>query len=613
MEFNNIEPLTPRIIVNEVPALRFNIPLYQRLFEWSERQLKGLLHDLASHIRCGKNTPYYIGMMTGNESDPIDLIDGQQRFTTLLLLGIVLRDHYPEWERFATKQRLAFSARPEDRRYLESLIDRREDCDGPVNERIKDGCRIIREFLDAELADYGIGKEVYAEKIFDILTFFVYKLPSCYKEQPRKLNKYFEAMNSSGRSLEQHEKLKVDLLSRADAAEDKASLNNIWNLAEKLHKPVFCEEEVSADEIDCYIRQVLRGEKTLAALSKEFSSSIDMQNVLTVEQIKPSAEVPLGREIVYESSSIVDFEELLLLALDITTRQEQEEQGQSQPKPYNRSKLEVRFRDLPQDRIPVFYKNLFVCRLILDRFVIRIAKEGQRNRYMLNMGKSETDKEVSRLRQYQSMLYAGGEMHLWLTPLVEWIMARFEQSGAAPAPGELFAEIRNIDDSIPSHGCPAVGMLRYHESASVYFFQRLDYLLWERYAVQGDKSLSEEYRDLVKEFTFSSNRSVEHLHPQDESRNEVWPDAYGGIAEPIHTLGNLALISAGFNSEQRHDNENLKRARIKEQIDRRQLQSIKLLVMYDLALKNGDCWSVDIALEHGREMMALLKSSYSGH
>lgn len=427
-----------------------------------------------------------------------------------------------------------------------------------------------------------------------------------YGENPRKLNQYFEAMNSSGRSLEQHEKLKVDLLSRAGNITDKSSLNNIWNICEKMHKPVFysSEEELPLSKVDNSISQLLSEQVSLPMISEELSSEIETRNTLTIEQIRVSSQAPVAKNNIYDSSSIINFEELLLLALDITL---------GQNKNYNRGKLEERFHALNQNEIPNFYKTLIICRLVLDRFIVRVVKEGQRNRYVLKISESESDKsKENQLRQYQSMLYASGssEVHLWLTPYVKWIIDFFEENFYAPEPEMQFEQLRKIDESIPSHKLPDVDILRFHKSASIYLFQRLDYILWERCAINGDATIPKEYESLIKDFNFSTNRSVEHFQPQNESHNETWPYNYDDVIDPINTFGNLALISTSFNSEQSNDNENLKIARIAEHIDRRQIQSIKLLLMYDLALKNNRHWTVDIAVNHGKKMMKILKKSY---
>ena len=122
-----INPITPSTIVSQ----RFIIPLYQRLFEWEDEQLSVLLNDLKERFFITRrsinerNKAYYIGMLTGctDDSGIINLVDGQQRFTTMMLLGIAMNYYYEDWKYFVTQDRLTFKARDDDKKYLQYLID----------------------------------------------------------------------------------------------------------------------------------------------------------------------------------------------------------------------------------------------------------------------------------------------------------------------------------------------------------------------------------------------------------------------------------------------------------------------------------------------------------
>ena len=93
---NNIkQAYTPSKIVES--GLFFSIPLYQRLFEWGEEQIIQLLDDLYSSYKRDKESAYYIGMLTVKRTErSIELVDGQQRFTAMILLGI-----YFKWNNFS--------------------------------------------------------------------------------------------------------------------------------------------------------------------------------------------------------------------------------------------------------------------------------------------------------------------------------------------------------------------------------------------------------------------------------------------------------------------------------------------------------------------------------
>ena len=75
----------------------FNVPVYQRMYVWEEEQVKTLIDDLCGAYN-NNESHYYLGgiiiaKMTGQEGAKYNLIDGQQRFTTLLFLRRVLQEN----------------------------------------------------------------------------------------------------------------------------------------------------------------------------------------------------------------------------------------------------------------------------------------------------------------------------------------------------------------------------------------------------------------------------------------------------------------------------------------------------------------------------------------
>ena len=77
----------------------FSIPAYQRPYAWSTEEASELLSDLFSSFEDSRksktdSTPYFLGsiVLIKNESIPeSDVVDGQQRLTTLTILLSVLR------------------------------------------------------------------------------------------------------------------------------------------------------------------------------------------------------------------------------------------------------------------------------------------------------------------------------------------------------------------------------------------------------------------------------------------------------------------------------------------------------------------------------------------
>jgi uncharacterized protein with ParB-like and HNH nuclease domain len=74
----------------------FVIPDYQRPYAWGPEQALQLLDDLQDALERGSDDPYSLGslvLVKAKEDSPqSDVIDGQQRLTTLSILFSVLRD-----------------------------------------------------------------------------------------------------------------------------------------------------------------------------------------------------------------------------------------------------------------------------------------------------------------------------------------------------------------------------------------------------------------------------------------------------------------------------------------------------------------------------------------
>lgn len=71
------------VTLKDITSERFCIPLYQRLFAWTPKEVTKLLRDLKEHFESDrfkeKHNPYYLGMLTTIQRDGhIDLIDSQQ-------------------------------------------------------------------------------------------------------------------------------------------------------------------------------------------------------------------------------------------------------------------------------------------------------------------------------------------------------------------------------------------------------------------------------------------------------------------------------------------------------------------------------------------------------
>lgn len=70
-------------------------------------------------------------------------------------------------------------------------------------------------------------------------------------------------------------------------------------------------------------------------------------------------------------------------------------------------------------------------------------------------------------------------------------------------------------------------------------------------------------------------------------------------------------MTNSFNSEQSNDNLDVKYGRIKQQVDSKQLQSIKLYLMYLASDRDGSKWNEEIMEKHQSEMIDILNKNIS--
>jgi uncharacterized protein with ParB-like and HNH nuclease domain len=91
-----------KILVKDIFSTMFRIPEYQRPYIWSRDEVNELLEDLTFASTDKPDHEYFLGSFVfqskranaagGQAFDENDLLDGQQRMTTLLTLFACIRD-----------------------------------------------------------------------------------------------------------------------------------------------------------------------------------------------------------------------------------------------------------------------------------------------------------------------------------------------------------------------------------------------------------------------------------------------------------------------------------------------------------------------------------------
>lgn len=248
----------------------FEIPPYQRLYEWEKEQIETLLDDMKKTFETNKEKEYFIGNITTsikskNEQKIYVLIDGQQRLTTLWFIGFYLASkNCPNWKEFIMQGenlRIAMPIRDSEEKALKALARKITDLKGEndkdkneklssflssnIHEKINNAFEYIESWFEQNIDKDNIEK--FAEYIYENICFVFVTLA-----ENTDLNRFFARMNNRGKQLEKHEILKARMLGEIRKVYDKngelrqdendeiwQKYAKIWDLCSDMDKYIF--------------------------------------------------------------------------------------------------------------------------------------------------------------------------------------------------------------------------------------------------------------------------------------------------------------------------------------------------------------------------------------
>lgn len=231
------------------PRTKMKIPVFQRVYTWGTWQCEELLEDILNAGRSGED--HFIGSIvytheTAHGACPFDkiynIVDGQQRTTTMYLLLIALRDLLAKTKTSAggldahdidnrflylaeEEERVAkFIAAPADRETLEAILEKTEM---PVSYKISKSVVDNYHFFADKIANGTDLDELVAglNNLFAIII----KLES--EDNPQLI---FEGINSKGMSLATGDLLRNKLFYGNDDATQERLLETYWEPLEAL-------------------------------------------------------------------------------------------------------------------------------------------------------------------------------------------------------------------------------------------------------------------------------------------------------------------------------------------------------------------------------------------
>jgi len=211
---------------------KYVIPIYQRNYDWGEREALQLLEDISDYAQKNKEQnkkqnegqPYYIGsavvfLRTAHGETYFETIDGQQRLTTLTILACLLK-HQKRADWFE-KPNLSYDHRKEADEALMMLVNGQLS-QHPSAQNIVSVYRLFEKHLQPMLTAKELDLETFADYLFEKVIILRIPVP-----QDTQLNHYFEIMNTRGEQLEKHEVLKAVLMGKL-ASEEHHLFHLIW-------------------------------------------------------------------------------------------------------------------------------------------------------------------------------------------------------------------------------------------------------------------------------------------------------------------------------------------------------------------------------------------------
>lgn len=632
-------------IARASPEWHFNIPIYQRLYVWGEDQVLTLLNDLVNAYERDEEI-FFLGGTLLVEQDRkhvrhFDLIDGQQRFTTLWLLCHEWREALTPFLVTTTddnriEPRLRFAIRPEVNRFLETMVfgeQGRAVPDDEATKRMRIALDLMRNVFEKRPLPAGVADRQahlcgLTEFVFSRVKFVITTVP-----RETDLNKLFEVINNRGVQLQHHEILKARMLDALEEVE-RGSYAVLWDACADMEN--FVERNLSgnfkgfASEIaDCYEK----GQLTSASAVREMlAKRIQDQNhhhALTLSEILQTPDDAKAEGDETESKTteptllrgIFGFPLFLQHVLRIWLL----ERGRPDlPRLLDRELLalfEQHFFKNAEDRtesVRSFIDLLWRMRVIFDEHIIKWVDQGEEEIHLISaisVSSSSGKRYMSRSREsdshqgfslLQSMLYHSQEIttQYWITPLL-YFMHKNPQSDAE----QYFAYLRHLDNHMLGSEANEILVLRslsfmkepwqrrnpIHAAELVkpsgvkfahYWFYKLEFVLWFQKHRQTER---------WRKFRLTAKSSVEHISPQTPTERDD-----NRVDKELDYFGNLALVSRSLNSEYGNLPFNEKRQRFINN-NKSRLDSLKMDLIYENAQ-----WNDKIANSHKKKMIRYL-------
>lgn len=593
------------------------IPIYQRNYAWSKDEIEQLLDDINDIKLNDINGKYYLGSLIVNkiERNRFEVIDGQQRLTTLFLLL-----SYLKYDSIKSDS-LRFEAREKSNKTLKDIYETKAGYKELKNEE---------EYSTDIIEGYSIIENYFLGENTDFIFKFKEKISSVYiirAQVPKDidLNHYFEIMNTRGEQLELHEIVKVKIIGAIetdgeitdDDRIDKIIAGKIWDACAQMDKYIQMSfstdkrKELFSDDWDSFkcksfddIRIAFNG--CSKDETKYESETSKLKDILIYKQNNLKQSNDEDKEENERFDSIISFPNFILQVNEAMNISEAESDAGLDDKKFIKL-LKDKWSN--KEKALDFIYSLLKYRYLYDRYIIKreyygnhksegkwslkkceINKYDKGNKpiYKTTLNTDEEDennldnKQLTLLESCLRITYTSPKTMHWISKVMSEVNK-----------GKTGKDIIKI---LEKYCCKKVDDSDYKNSKGFaverIVFTYLDYILCR------------DNPKYYKDFEFQFRKSIEHFFPQHPINEE---DKIKD--ENKDSFGNLALITVSANSKFSNMLPIHKVEQYKEVVK----QSPKLIQMKNLILDNNRKWDDECIEQHNDEMLKLLEDEIKKH
>lgn len=592
--------------VENIFKYKYLIPIYQRNYAWGKDEIEALLEDIK-----GSKEGYFIGSLVVREKGEFfEVIDGQQRLTTLFLilkhLGVNITGG------------LQFEARQKSNETLSKIHKDDDNLVDLPSAEIANGFKFIKEYLEKN-KDFNKSKILNAQ---------ILRVPV---PDDTDLNHFFEIMNTRGEQLEVHQIVKANILKALDRKDQKIAAL-VWDACANMDRYVQMNFEkglrakIFGDNWDKLCDKEKLFEISLENNSKDSKEADGNSEERSLRQILQdgnytSEKITQDEDENIRFSSIINFPNFLLqvnaaISGDIKSEKSINELLYDKNLICN---LKKHYEgDEKTQKAKKFIYNILKFRLLFDKFIIKtdgndkkdgekwslkmIAKKDDNSKFFYKNTFDDASRKLILLQSCLRITYTSPRTMEWIFTLLK----QLDENKTSDDMQEILEKYAGgkVKDALKQSTS--------YPTCERIILTYLDYILYRECVISAqDSKIKQKLQNAFKaigsvnlknlqEWEFKFRNSIEHFYPQNPSKDSIerMDD------ETLNSFGNLALVTTSGNSQFSNLAPSAKLTMRPNIIT----QSLKLILMSEYIKGNSLDEYREAIKRHGEKMLDILLS-----